>query len=260
MARDCIRNRCHTYSLYWAALQVPPVDICNVTYDLLEVDFYEPPIITVNYGFLYNWYAATDVRNLANTGWRVPTSTDFDNLTNYLGFSVAGGKLKETGLIYWDSPNDGATNEVGFNGRGAGDRNALDGLYVNSKIRCFFWVTDLVAGYYTSATLAYNNPYLGQASTAAGTANGHSIRLIKETTDLSHGETATYTGNDGKVYRTICIGTQEWLADNLCETQYRNNDWIPGYDGGVYTPIDNTTWIGLSTGALTAYNNDEGSM
>ena len=72
---------------------------------------------------------------------------------------------------------------------------------------------------------------------------------MKTTTSLTHGQTGTYTGNDGKIYRTICIGTQEWLADNLCETKYRNGDSIPEV-------TDDSAWAALTTGAMCAYNND----
>jgi len=67
---------------------------------------------------------------------------------------------------------------------------------------------------------------------------------------------ATYTGNDGKVYRCTKIGTQVWVADNLAETKFRNGDWIPGYDAGVYTPISNAAWAALTTAACCCYNDD----
>jgi uncharacterized protein (TIGR02145 family) len=82
------------------------------------------------FGYLYNWYAATDVRNISAAGWEVPTMSDYQILANYLGATgnyvsnVVGGKLKETGLTYWISPNVGATNEVGFNGIGSAGRTA----------------------------------------------------------------------------------------------------------------------------------------
>ena len=75
---------------------------------------------------------------------------------------------------------------------------------------------------------------------------------MKDTTTLTHGQTGTYTGNDGKVYRTICIGAQEWLADNLLETLYRDLSAIPEV-------TSDATWIGLTTGARCSYNNDEGN-
>ena len=31
-----------------------------------------------NYGFLYNWYAATDSRKICPTGWHVPTDSDWN--------------------------------------------------------------------------------------------------------------------------------------------------------------------------------------
>ena len=36
------------------------------------------------YGRLYTWYAATDSRNIAPTGWHVPTDTEWTTLQNYL--------------------------------------------------------------------------------------------------------------------------------------------------------------------------------
>jgi uncharacterized protein (TIGR02145 family) len=73
------------------------------------------------YGKLYNWYAVNDPRGLAPNGWHIPTKQEWSNVIIYLGGDmVAGGKLKTMDL--WLTPNTGATNESGFNGRPAGYR------------------------------------------------------------------------------------------------------------------------------------------
>ena len=57
------------------------------------------------------------------------------------------------------------------------------------------------------------------------------------------------TDQDGNLYKTVIIGMQEWMAENLKVSHYRNGDLIP-----VVT--DGATWSGLSTGATCWYNND----
>ena len=75
------------------------------------------------FGKLYNWYCVED-GNLCPEGWRVPTNEDWEILVDYLGGElVAGGKMKSTGLTYWDSPNEDATNQSGFTGLPGGYRN-----------------------------------------------------------------------------------------------------------------------------------------
>jgi uncharacterized protein (TIGR02145 family) len=55
---------------------------------------------------------------------------------------------------------------------------------------------------------------------------------------------------DGNIYTTVTIGTQEWMAENLKVTHYRNGEAIPNI-------TDNAQWNDLSTGAYCWYNNDE---
>ena len=53
---------------------------------------------------------------------------------------------------------------------------------------------------------------------------------------------------DGNVYKTIMIGQQTWMAENLRVIHYRNGDKIPNV-------TENTQWKYLRTGAYCNYNN-----
>jgi hypothetical protein len=60
-----------------------------------------------------------------------------------------------------------------------------------------------------------------------------------------HNPSKTYgsmTDQQGNVYKTIVIGTQEWMAENLRTTIYRNGNAIANV-------TDNNQWTGLTTGA-----------
>ena len=77
--------------------------------------FNNDPALGAIYGKLYPWYAVNDPRGLAPGGWHVATTNDWVTLINSLGGdALAGGKLKETGIAHWASPNTDATNESGF--------------------------------------------------------------------------------------------------------------------------------------------------
>lgn len=78
----------------------------------------------IPYGKLYNWYAVDDGRMLCPTGWHVPSESEWTTLIDYLGGDqIAGGRMKETGLVHWNSPNNAASNESGFKGIGGGIRD-----------------------------------------------------------------------------------------------------------------------------------------
>ena len=95
--------------------------------------------ISATYGRLYTWYAVTDSRNICPTGWHVPTDTELEALKTTLGGElVAGGKLKEAGLIHWTTPNTGATNNTGFTALPAGYRQPGGG-YVSLGLSCYLW-------------------------------------------------------------------------------------------------------------------------
>ena len=78
------------------------------------------------YGALYNWHTV-NTNKLCPSGWHVPSHDEWTVLESYLGGSaLAGGKLKEAGIVHWTSPNTGATNESGFTALPGGFRYGSD--------------------------------------------------------------------------------------------------------------------------------------
>jgi uncharacterized protein (TIGR02145 family) len=70
-----------------------------------------------------------------------------------------------------------------------------------------------------------------------------------ETSTPAPNETGTVADIDGNVYKTVKIGSQWWMAENLKVTHYRNGGIIPNITDGVQ-------WIQCQTGALCYYDND----
>ncbi|RAR72504.1 fibrobacter succinogenes major paralogous domain-containing protein [Flavobacterium aciduliphilum] len=67
------------------------------------------------YGKCYNWYAVTDPRGLAPEGFHIPSNNEWDYLSNCLGYTTAGKKLKEAGNAHWPFVSGiSATNSSGF--------------------------------------------------------------------------------------------------------------------------------------------------
>jgi len=204
---------------------------------------------TNEYGALYNQFVTTDVRKISSDdNWIVPSKTIFDDLITYLGGgSVAGGKLKETGTVHWLSPNVGATNETGFTAQPGGYRNLDQNCSVIGDMGLLWSSTDFyflkIYSYLLSSDVEGDDYQV----------TGYSIRLCNPTTIHSDGYTGTYTGNNFKAYPTIVINGVEWLSENLNENKYRTGEYIHGFEGGVYRPISNSTWAGLTSEAMCYY-------
>lgn len=130
------------------------------------------------YGALYNWFVVNSGK-LCPTGWHVPTDHDWTILTYYLdGNGVAGGKLKESGLSHWLSPNTGATNVSGFTAR-PGSYRKEDGAFHMSGDTGLWWSATVneVSNAWSRA-MFYNNDDVKR--TFNSFKSGLSVRCVKD--------------------------------------------------------------------------------
>jgi uncharacterized protein (TIGR02145 family) len=137
------------------------------------------------YGGVYLWdemmqYSANyGVRGICPTGWHLPTDTEWNTLTTFLGGdSIAGGKLKETGYANWALPNTGATNEAGFTTLPGGFR-ASAGLFYYSAFSGFFW-TSVQSDYLNAWMRVINYDSENVVKADVGKNHGCSVRCIHD--------------------------------------------------------------------------------
>jgi len=97
--------------------------------------YYNDPSNGTKYGKLYNWYAVNDPRGLAPKGYHIPTDAEWTKLSDYLGGSGAGTKMKSTSG--WKNDGNG-NNSSGFSGLPGGSRSS-NGTFNNVGSYGYWW-------------------------------------------------------------------------------------------------------------------------
>lgn len=209
----------------------------------------------IDFGLLYNWYAANDVRKVSSSDdWRVPTETEFSDLITYVGSTIAGGELKITGSEYWGDGNIGATNNYGFSAKGSGiwaDDN-FSGLLAGAE----YWSSTIYEDPFDSLAYrmslkSYNDDAIIEQNYRW---NAYSVKLVSNATGVSDGDTIVYTGNNGYKYKAVAINELYWLVNPLVETKFRNGDMIPWH--GASSDTFSVAEMYTNTPVVVAYNND----
>lgn len=141
------------------------------------------------YGAYYNWFVVDSLsnggKNVCPKGWKIPALSDWHELAGYLGGrDVAGGKMKVADSMYWNAPNEGATNESGFSAIGSGSRlSSLHGFFAELNGFTNFWSKEEAST--TNAYQQYIMNYLPWLKWSNDTKkNGNSCRCIKD--DSNH--------------------------------------------------------------------------
>lgn len=133
------------------------------------------------YGPLYNWYAVNNTGNLCPSGWHVSTNAEWQTAESYLGGQyIAGGKMKEAGLMHWTIPNTGATNSTGFTGLPGGMRDPVNNVYSFIGENGLWWTSTIYGSNAWSTYMYYLNA--GIDHNPVPKKYGLSVRCVKDVT------------------------------------------------------------------------------
>lgn len=136
------------------------------------------------YGSLYNWYAVQDINGICPEAWHVSTDADWQTAEGYLGgASIAGGKMKEAGLLHWKSPNEEATNSTGFSGLPGGMRDLSNKFSTLGENGLWWTTSEFDQSFVWSTYMWYLNAGIDHNPTPKYL--GLSVRCIK---DISSGQ------------------------------------------------------------------------
>ncbi len=184
------------------------------------------------YGRLYKWIEAIEA---CPVGWHLPTEVELGSLIEYVGGKKrAGDKLKTvSGWNKWGyKNNEGVWMEYSGGGSDAYGFSMLPGVRPG-EMGCIW-----------SSTVDNNNDEVyyydmcmfnkGDSVSLSGSFIDveKSVRCLKDNSSLV--KDGLKDNRDGQIYRTITVGNQTWMAENL------NYDYkVNGSTYGTYVNSDN---------------------
>jgi uncharacterized protein (TIGR02145 family) len=212
-----------------------------------QLSFVNPfnnPFAGHNYGLLYNSYTFQQ-NNLAPSGWRVPTVSDFEELFSYVGIETNRAIVLIDNNSDFNEPSfNGNLNEYLFTLRATGYRTN-SGTFQFIGVRTTLGTSELVDSQISRAFPFYGNSSI-PSPTNYYAKSGVSLRLIKEDGELID----SIIDVEGNRYPVTKIGNQVWTAANWKSTKFNDGTDIPNL-------TDNSAWANTADPAYCAYNNDE---
>lgn len=142
-------------------------------------------------GILYNWHAVNDERNICPIGWKVPSDQDWQVLESFLGLGPSeltsfgerigvdyvGGKLKSQRTVYWDSPNEHASDEYQFSALPGGLRLS-SGHFANINMFGYWWSSTSSSSENSAIRRSLSSSSGSIARTESNKNDGYSVRCI----------------------------------------------------------------------------------
>jgi len=178
----------------------------------------------VFYGKLYNWHVVADPRNVCPEGWRVPTNSDWLQLTdsidatawgnnNQLGNRLKSRRQEGSPLNApwdteehprWDShPKRFGTDDYGFSALPAGGKDPFEG-FLNKGSHAYFWSSTS-----NGPTHAWMRTFIfshkGVSQSAYQKNRGLSVRCILGEPMVEYSNSMTITNTNGQPAETLAF-------------------------------------------------------
>jgi len=166
--------------------------------------------------------------------WRLPTKEELN-----LFFVKFWGLKSIPGLFFLNSPNYYTSNFYWTSDECSEPETAIESSRGYNQFQC--------------TTKSDKNKVIAVRSfyVNSKTQNGNNPSISDEhSNSVNNVQSNKLTDIDGNVYKTVTIGSQTWMAENLKTTHYQNGD-------SIQTGIDNVTWGKLKSGAYCNYENKE---
>ena len=162
-------------------------------------------------GRLYKWNEAL---NVCPAGWHLPSRVEWWTLVATVGGqNVAVFTLRSTSV--WPDDIYNGTDDYGFSVIPTGYKG-LDQNYVgDNRVHASFWTASEDGDNNANAYLFYIGYNYGPGMDSTNKNLAISVRCIQDKPDAEPAEGLLTDARDGQTYRTVLIGSQTWMAENL---------------------------------------------